>query len=111
MAWLKTAEDVARLAEVQSRLLGAALDMVRPGGLIVYSVCSLQPEEGADRVRTYLAGGAPAERVPIRPEEIGGLSEMIGADGALQSLPFHLGKEGGVDGFHAVRLTRLGPGT
>ncbi len=110
VAWLKTAADVTGLARVQSRLLGAALDMVRPGGLVVYCVCSLQPEEGAERVRDFLAGGAPVERVPARPAEIGGLDEMIDADGALQSLPCHLGEDGGVDGFHAVRLARQ-PGT
>jgi 16S rRNA (cytosine967-C5)-methyltransferase len=85
--------------------------MVRPGGVIVYCVCSLQPEEGADRVRNFLASGAPVERSPVRPEEICGLDEMVDPAGALQSLPFHLGEDGGVDGFHAVRLTRLGPGT
>jgi 16S rRNA (cytosine967-C5)-methyltransferase len=97
---------VAGLADVQSRLLGAAVDMVRPGGVIVYCVCSLQPEEGAERVREFLATGAPVERSPVQPEEIGGLDEMIDERGALQSLPFHLGDAGGVDGFHAVRLTR-----
>ena len=111
VAWLKTADDVARLAEIQSRLLAAAVEMVRPGGLVVYCVCSLQPEEGADRVRHLLAGGAGVRRVPVRAEEIGGQGEMIDATGALQSLPFHLGEEGGVDGFHAVRLARLGSET
>ena len=111
VAWLKTADDVTGLGEPQSRLLGAAIEMVRPGGVIVYCVCSLQPEEGADRVRNFLASGAPVERSPVRPEEICGLDEMVDPAGALQSLPFHLGEDGGVDGFHAVRLTRLGPGT
>ncbi len=106
VAWLKSPKDVAGLADVQSRLLGAAVDMVRPGGVIVYCVCSLQPEEGAERVREFLATGAPVERSPVQPEEIGGLDEMIDERGALQSLPFHLGDAGGVDGFHAVRLTR-----
>jgi 16S rRNA (cytosine967-C5)-methyltransferase len=111
VAWLKTADDVTGLGEPQSRLLGAAIEMVQPGGVIVYCVCSLQPEEGADRVRNFLASGAPVERSPIRPAEIGGLDEMVDPAGALQSLPFHLGEDGGVDGFHSVRLTRLGPGT
>ena len=111
VAWLKTADDVAGLARVQSSLLGAAAEMVRPGGVIVYCVCSLQPEEGADRMRNFLAGGAPVKRIPVRPAEIGGLGEMVDAAGALQSLPFHLGEDGGVDGFHAVRLARQRTGT
>jgi 16S rRNA (cytosine967-C5)-methyltransferase len=108
VAWLKSPEDVAGLAGVQSRLLGAALEMVRPGGVIVYCVCSLQPEEGAGRVQEFISSGAPVERRPIAPGEIGGLDEMIDHEGALQSLPFHLGDAGGVDGFHAVRLIRAG---
>src|SRR5262249_12579100 len=44
---LKQSADIAGFAENQRRMLAAALDMVKPGGFIIYSVCSLQPEEGA----------------------------------------------------------------
>ena len=81
--------------------------MVRPGGLIVYATCSLQPEEGPERIEALLASGAPVERVPVSAEDIGGLGEAITGDGDLRTLPCHLSDQGGLDGFYACRLRRL----
>ncbi|PKU23526.1 RsmB/NOP family class I SAM-dependent RNA methyltransferase [Telmatospirillum siberiense] len=106
-SWLKRPEDVAKLTATQSRLLAAAVEMVAPGGLIVYCTCSLQPEEGIDQVEALLAGGAPLRRRPITPSEVGGLVELITPAGDLRSLPCHLGEKGGMDGFFAARLERL----
>ena len=102
----KAPGDLARLAALQDRLLAAAVAAVRPGGRIVYCVCSLQPEEGGRRVEAFPRGGAPARRDPVRAEEIGGLDALIDADGALRTLPVHLAEHGGLDGFYAVRLVR-----
>jgi len=104
---LKGPEDVTKLAALQGRLLEAALDMVRPGGLVVYCTCSLQPEEGERRIAALLAGGAPVEPDPIRPAEAGALTSIVTADGFLRTLPCHLGDQGGMDGFFAARLRRL----
>ena len=54
---LKRPRDVRALTETQDRLLLAAAAMLRPGGRLIYSVCSLQPEEGAPRVDAALARG------------------------------------------------------
>jgi 16S rRNA (cytosine967-C5)-methyltransferase len=106
IARLKGPEQVAALAALQDRLLAAALDMVRPGGLLVYAVCSLQPEEGPERIAALLAGGAAAERAPVDPAEIHGLAELVSPEGDLRTLPCHLAAEGGMDGFYACRLVR-----
>ncbi|HVI50752.1 MAG TPA: 16S rRNA (cytosine(967)-C(5))-methyltransferase RsmB [Candidatus Sulfotelmatobacter sp.] len=103
-AWLKTAEDVAKLAAAQDRLLAATAAMLKPGGRLVFCTCSLQPEEGERRIDALLASGAPFRRLPIRADEIGGLSELISSTGDLRCLPNHLG---GMDGFFAARLERL----
>jgi 16S rRNA (cytosine967-C5)-methyltransferase len=107
VAWLKSPDDVAALAAVQARLLAAAVEMVRPGGLLVYASCSLQPEEGPGQVAALLGAGAPVARQPVRADEVGGLSELLTDDGDLRSLPCHLAEEGGMDGFFAARLRRL----
>lgn len=107
VAWLKTPDDVAKLAVAQTTLLAAAVDMVRAGGTVVYCVCSLQPEEGPQRIDALIATGAPVRRMPIAPDEIGGLAEAITAEGDLRTLPCHLGDAGGMDGFYAARLVRL----
>jgi 16S rRNA (cytosine967-C5)-methyltransferase len=103
---LKTPEDVARLAAVQERLLHAAIEMLEPGGTLVYCTCSLEPEEGPRQIAKLLARGAPIERRPIEPEELGGLSEVITPDGDLRTLPCHLADHDGIDGFFAARLIR-----
>ena len=104
---LKTHADVLKLANLQSRLLRAAMDMVRPGGLIVYCTCSLQPEEGEMQIEALLASGAPVELDPVKPAEAGALAHIITAKGFLRTLPSHLAEQGGMDGFFAARLRRL----
>jgi 16S rRNA (cytosine967-C5)-methyltransferase len=103
---LKTPDDVARLAAVQERLLQAASEMVAPGGTLVYCTCSLEPEEGSQQVEKLLARGAPFDRRPIRPEEVGGLGDLLTAEGDLRTLPCHLSEQDGIDGFYAARLVR-----
>ena len=80
--------------------------MVKPGGLLVYCTCSLEPEEGGERVAAFLANGAPFEPVPIEPAEVGGLGELLTPAGELRSLPCHLAAAGGIDGFFAARMRR-----
>ncbi len=115
---LKSVQDVARLTGVQDRLLAAAAGMLAPGGVLVYCVCSLEPEEGPERVAAFLASGqatglstglstgGPVERLPIKPSDVGGLAELVTADGDLRTLPCHLPEMGGMDGFYAARLVR-----
>lgn len=106
VAQIKTPEDVAMLASAQKQLLRAATEMLAPGGLLVYSVCSLQPEEGPDVVP---AAGAENDQLAIErldPAVIGGIGGWVTPEGALQTLPCHLADEGGMDGFFAVRLRR-----
>jgi len=102
--WLKRPEDVAKLGALQARLLQAALTMVKPGGLIVFCTCSLQSEEGTAHIDALLRKDAPAERVPIQPEEVAGLDSLIDSHGDLRTLPCHLNEQGGIDGFFAARL-------
>ena len=106
VARLKREADIAKLTHVQARLLAAGAALTKPGGLLVYCCCSLEPEEGPDRIAALLADGAPFDRVAIAPAEIGGLAVAITADGDLRTLPSHLADRGGLDGFYACRLRR-----
>ena len=109
---LKQPEDVARLAVVQENLLRAAVDILRPGGILVYCTCSLEPEEGPERVEALLRSGAPVERRPIGRDELGaddiGAPDWVTPVGDLRTLPCHLAEYDGVDGFYAARLVKLG---
>ncbi|MGH6927134.1 MAG: RsmB/NOP family class I SAM-dependent RNA methyltransferase, partial [Dongiaceae bacterium] len=104
--WLKRPGDIPKLTLLQDRLLRAATAMVKPGGLIVYCTCSLQPEEGGNRIDDALRDGIPAERAPIDASVVAGQSQFITAAGDLRTLPYHLGEIGGIDGFYAARLRR-----
>ncbi|MBC7905503.1 MAG: methyltransferase domain-containing protein [Rhodospirillaceae bacterium] len=104
---LKGPGDVAALADQQAALLKAAIAMLKPGGTLVYCVCSLEPQEGIAQIERLLAAGAPVRRLPITAAELGGLSELITPDGDVRTLPFHLAEAGGMDAFFAARLQRL----
>jgi 16S rRNA (cytosine967-C5)-methyltransferase len=109
IAWHKTPADVAKMAELQGRLLAAAVEMVRPGGLLVYASCSLQPEEGPQVIEGALAAGVPLERVPVENAELDGLAVDLTPDGDVRTLPCHLAHQGGLDGFFIARLRRRSP--
>jgi 16S rRNA (cytosine967-C5)-methyltransferase len=104
--WAKSPADVARLNEAQARLLEAAVRFLKPGGVLVYAVCSLQPEEGPERIAALLEGDLPVERDPIRASELKGLPVELGPAGEVRTLPCHLGESGGLDGFFVARLRR-----
>jgi 16S rRNA (cytosine967-C5)-methyltransferase len=105
---LKLPEDVTRLATVQESLLRAAAEMLRPGGTLVYCTCSLEPQEGVQRIEALLRAGAPVERRPIDPAEIGASAEWITDAGDLRTLPCHLAEYDGLDGFFCARLVKQG---
>ncbi len=110
VAWTRHETDILRLSQRQSLLLDRAVSLLRPGGLLVYCTCSLEPEEGVRQIGTLLARNAEMVRVPIDSTEIGGLAECLTADGDLQTFPYHLpnpnSRFAGLDGFFAARLKR-----
>lgn len=63
--WRLTPAEVARLAALQGRLLDLAATLVRPGGRMVYVVCSLLDAEGADRIAAFLAAHPGWRAVPL----------------------------------------------
>jgi 16S rRNA (cytosine967-C5)-methyltransferase len=103
---LKSPDDVARLSIVQENLLRAAVEMLAPGGILVYCTCSLEPEEGPRQTEVLLRSGAPVVRREISADEVGGHSEWITAAGELRTLPCHLAEYDGLDGFFCARLVK-----
>jgi 16S rRNA (cytosine967-C5)-methyltransferase len=108
--WLKRETDIATLATLQRRLLARAVDLVRPGGMLVYCTCSLEPEEGAEVVADLLARDSRIRRRPLAAAEVGGIADLIDRAGDLRSLPCHLPdpvpQMAGMDGFYAARLEK-----
>jgi 16S rRNA (cytosine967-C5)-methyltransferase len=106
--WTKTAADVEKLADLQRRLLARAGTLVRPGGRIVFSNCSLDPLEGEELHRAFLAGTADVVDDPVRPGEIAGIDPFLTPQGTLRTTPVDLElgspERSGLDGFFAARM-------
>lgn len=107
IAWTKTFEDILGLARSQRRLLDHAASLVRPCGRLVYATCSLEPEEGEEQIRSWLAAQSAFVIEPVTANELGIDSGAVTPEGFLRVLPFHLNAWGGVDGFFAARLKRV----
>lgn len=104
---LKTPEDRARMTGLQEKLLDrAASALLAPGGTLVYAVCSLQPEEAEEQVERFLSRTPAFQRNPIKPEEIGGVAELLTEPGDIRCLPCHWADIGGMDGFYVARLKK-----
>lgn len=106
LPWQKQHADLSALAGLQTRLLDRAAALTKPGGLLVYATCSLEPEECEAQIDSFLARHANFAPAPLAPEELPGFEEMLTTRGMLRSLPCHLAKQGGCDGFFAARLRR-----
>jgi 16S rRNA (cytosine967-C5)-methyltransferase len=109
--WRLRPEDLADFHRRQVRLLSNALQKLAPGGRLVYSTCSLEPEECEQQIEALLARNSALARVPVAPAEIGGIDSFVSARGDLRTFPFHLANQNerlsGCDGFFAARLRRL----
>jgi 16S rRNA (cytosine967-C5)-methyltransferase len=110
IGWLRQESDIAPLVATQKRLLQRAVGALKPGGMLVYCTCSLEPEEGEQVISELLNSETAIQRLPIGAGEVAGLSEILTADGDLRTLPCHLPHQdprlGGLDGFYAARLVR-----
>ena len=110
VAWLKGENDLMVLADLQRRLLDRAVALTKPGGVILYCTCSLEPEEGEAQVEALLAREPSVRRRPLVPGEIVGIDEFLSPAGDLRTLPCHWPdpdpRMAGLDGFYAARLER-----
>jgi 16S rRNA (cytosine967-C5)-methyltransferase len=77
--------------------------MVAPGGVLVYCVCSLQPEEGPEAIAAFLARQPDMTRESVT---VKGLEAAVTDLGELRTLPCHWPEIGGLDGFYTARLRR-----
>jgi len=96
---------IADNAELQHNVLDRAADWLKPGGTLVYSVCSLEPQEGEEVIEAFLAGHDDFE------VEAGvGLPDFVKLTGRgwFRVLPGMLEAEGGLDGFFIAPLVRRG---
>ncbi|MFD0713658.1 16S rRNA (cytosine(967)-C(5))-methyltransferase RsmB [Paenibacillus sp. GCM10027626] len=105
--WTKSPEDIAAIAELQRRLLAEAAKLVRPGGTLVYSTCTIEREENEGQIAAFLDSHAEfaldcdwPEPVLLPLQAAGAAAEPF--RGEAQLLPQHFDS----DGFYIARLKR-----
>jgi len=105
--WNKTPEDVASLADLQHRLLERVQSLVKPGGTLVYSTCTIAPEENERTIQRFLSDHPSFKLDANWPQEVLEPLKATGNapaafDGAMQLLPHMFGS----DGFFIARMRR-----
>lgn len=101
--WRRLDMDIERLAKLQLTILGNVAPLVRPGGVLLYSLCTDTAEETEQVVEAFLEAHPDYRREDLRPLLPASWSDLFDAQGALRSWPH---RHGGMDAFFAVRLRR-----
>lgn len=104
--WTKGEDDIIGLSTLQKEMIIAALSMVKVGGILVFSNCSLCRVEG-EHILSDLLHRPDIEIVPIVPSDIFHFDSFINGQGALRTFPSPSGFGLSLDGFFAARLRRV----
>ncbi|GLQ54473.1 RsmB/NOP family class I SAM-dependent RNA methyltransferase [Devosia nitrariae] len=108
--WHRTAHGIAGRVSLQRALITNAFRCLKPGGTLIYCVCSLEREEGKDQVAWALDTLTGLELAPIVTEEVVGLEGGITPEGLVRTHPGldPGGVAGGMDGFFVARFRHRG---
>lgn len=105
---LKTVDDALEQAALQAKLLAGCKNVLKVGGILVYSVCSICRREGEDQIRRFLSEHADFCLIPIEPSDISSYGNwqqpLITPEGYVCTLPFY---QNGMDSFFICKLQRI----
>jgi 16S rRNA (cytosine967-C5)-methyltransferase len=100
--WYRQKKDLERFQQKQLALLDSAANLLKAGGVLVYAVCSMEPEENEEVVETFLHSRPDFEKVTSPDALHPKVSPFVGTSGYFKTFP-HLH---GMDGFFGARLKR-----
>ena len=103
---IKTTDDVIQQAKIQQQLLENSARIVKKGGIILYSVCSIAQAEGELQIDNFLNQHKNFKILPITYTGIK-ISGLIQNKGWVRTLPYHLQQDGGMDAFFICKLQRI----
>lgn len=105
---IKTAQDVNEQAALQKKLLEACPNILKVGGILIYSVCSIAKTEGEQQIADFLQNNPHFKLVPISTAEIAPYGtfadNLINTDGTIRTLPYY---QNGMDSFFICKLQRI----
>jgi 16S rRNA (cytosine967-C5)-methyltransferase len=107
VVWHRNPADIAGRVKLQRQLIERAALCLNPGGVLVYCVCSLEPQESESQAAWAISTGL--ELLPVTPEELDGWAEPVTKDGFVRTHPGLAvpGEKGGtLDGFFVARFRR-----
>ena len=103
--WNKNEKDIERLANTQKKLLDKAMSKLSDKGILIYSNCSMQFEEG-EKVIDFFIKKNRVKLLPIKPEELKLFPKEIFKSGFIRTLPYMYNEFGGLDGFFIARFIK-----
>lgn len=104
--WLRQASDIPTLAQLQLRLLSNVAPLVRPGGSLVYSLCTMTPEETTEVVAAFLDRHPEFQGEDLHARLPDAWHALLDQQGCLRTLPQ---RHDDMDAFFAVVLQKRGP--
>ncbi len=102
---MRGAQDVKDVTEIQLNMLDHAAGLLNKGGILVYSVCSMEQGEGPDQINALLKRDGTLKRKQIEMDELPNLEQAVLETGDVQTLPHYY--EDGMDGFFISRLIKI----
>jgi 16S rRNA (cytosine967-C5)-methyltransferase len=104
--YLKSARQIGELVRMQAALMDHAFDMLKPGGRMLYCVCSLERDEGESQVAAFLSRTPWARVLRVTAEALpAGIAPN--PEGFVRTLPGQLAASGGLDGFFMAHIARV----
>jgi 16S rRNA (cytosine967-C5)-methyltransferase len=100
--WRLVKKDIQRLVQTQKQILDSVSQAVKPGGYLVYSICSFSQEEGPGLINAWLEEHPEFERSDPRESKKALWHQLVNKHGELETWP----DESNIDAFYAVRLMR-----
>lgn len=107
VAWHRDPADIAGRVSLQRKLIARATECLKPGGILIYCVCSLEREEG--EMQAEWAAGQGLDVMPVTPAELDGWAIPVTQAGFVRTHPGQIvpGEKGGtLDGFFVARFRR-----